>query len=95
LRLLGVNDQIGGQILNMIANDCSRIEMAFYFVPYLLIGPIQAITIIIMLFTLVDFTVLSGLVVLLFIIPIQSLLAKLLDRMRFDKFHFKIFFIFS
>jgi hypothetical protein len=87
---MGVNDQLGGQVLNLIANDASRIEMAFYFFPYLLIGPIQAISIMIMLFMLVDLTVLSGLVVLLVTIPAQTLLAKFFDRMRFDLFAFKI-----
>lgn len=82
LSLAGKNDQLGGQILNMIANDGSRIELSVYFLPYLLIGPIQAIIIIIMLIKLIDLSVLSGLIVMMITIPAQTLLAKIYDRLR-------------
>jgi hypothetical protein len=66
----------------MIANDGSRIELSIYFLPYLLIGPLQAIIIIFMLVKLIDLSVLSGLIVMAITIPAQSLLAKLFDRLR-------------
>ena len=41
LKICGPDAQSNGQIINILANDLSRIEFLFMFLPYILIGPIQ------------------------------------------------------
>jgi len=69
----------------MIANDCSRIESSFFMLPYLIIGPIQAIIIVIVITKVVDIAFAWGIALILLIVPIQSVLAKIFSRMRFIK----------
>lgn len=74
-----------GQLINLIANDASRVESVTYFIPYLLVGPIQTIAIIILIVKLIDVSVLSGLLILVISIPSQAFLGKLNDKFRFLK----------
>lgn len=80
--MLGVNNYSGGQLLNLISNDGTRLEFSVYFVPYLIVGPIEAIVITYIMARTIDVSILSGLVVLLIAIPSQTLLGKLFDRLR-------------
>jgi ABC-type multidrug transport system fused ATPase/permease subunit len=66
-----------GKILNFLSNDVSRIETAFYFLPYLIAGPLQIIGIVLMLFEMVDLSILSGIILIFIVIPIQSFLGKI------------------
>jgi ABC-type transport system involved in cytochrome bd biosynthesis fused ATPase/permease subunit len=66
-----------GKILNFFSNDVSRIETAFYFYPYLIAGPLQIIGIVLMLFEMVDSSILSGTLLIFIVIPIQSFLGKI------------------
>ena len=68
-----------GRILNLLSNDGTRIEMAFYFIPYLVIGPLLAVAIVILLIEMVDITILSGILLLFIIMPLQSVLGKVLN----------------
>ena len=76
------DDKISGQIVNLLANDGTRIEYSVYFLPYLFIAPIQTIVVIILLVKIIDFSILSGLVCLLVAIPLQTLTGKILDYLR-------------
>jgi ATP-binding cassette subfamily C (CFTR/MRP) protein 4 len=69
-----------GKIINLLSNDASRIEFGFLFVPYLIISPLQAIAIIFLLVEMVDLSMLSGILLFLTVIPLQSLVAKILNR---------------
>ena len=87
---------LDGQIINLIGNDGTRIENCLLYFPYLFVGPIQALVIIGLLVKMIDVSILSGLVLLLVFIPLQSLLGKLMDRLKyvlqkilFDIFNFK------
>lgn len=66
----------------MIANDCSRIESSVFMLPYLIIGPIQAIIIVIVMIKVVDIAFVLGVSVIFLIVPIQSILAKIFSKMR-------------
>jgi hypothetical protein len=52
----------GGQI----ATDASKLDTRLIFLPFLIIGPLEAISILIFLFNTVDISFLSGLVIYLF-----------------------------
>jgi ATP-binding cassette subfamily C (CFTR/MRP) protein 4 len=82
LKLSGLDTQSNGQIINMLANDLSRIEFLLMFMPYLFIGPFEACVVIFLLVKQVDVSVLSGLVIMAIAIPLQALLGKLYDRVR-------------
>lgn len=82
LNLCGLNSESGGQLINLLANDGGRVEFMLFFVPYLFIGPLQAIFTVIMLIKLIDVTILSGLFIMVIAIPSQSLLGKVYDRLR-------------
>jgi ATP-binding cassette subfamily C (CFTR/MRP) protein 4 len=84
--VIALNNQTRGQILNMISNDCSRIESSIFMLPYLIIGPIQAIIIVIVMVNVVDITFVCGVWVILLTIVIQSALARIFSKMRFIKF---------
>ena len=66
-----------GKIFNFLSNDVSRIETAFYFFPYLIAGPLQVIAILLMLLEMVDLSMLSGTLLILIVIPIQTFLGKI------------------
>jgi hypothetical protein len=94
------DDKISGQIVNLLANDGTRIEYSVYFLPYLVIAPIQTLIVIIMLVKIIDVSILSGLVCLLIAIPLQTLTGKILDYLRqeikfnlLNKIVFNFFFI--
>lgn len=78
----GVGNQLGGQLLNMLSNDATRIEFSVYFVPYLVVGPLEAIATAILLTKMIDVSVLSGLVIIAIAIPTQAALGKVLDKIR-------------
>ena len=76
------DDKIGGQIINLLANDGIRLEYSVFFLPYMVIAPIQTIIVIIMLVKIIDVSILSGLVLVLFAIPLQTITGKILDYLR-------------
>ena len=78
-----MNNEYSGKIINLLSNDATRVEMFHYFLPFLIISPIQAIIIIFLLIKFVNISILSGVVLLLIAIPAQSLSGKILDRLRF------------
>ncbi len=71
-----------GKILNLLSNDGSRVEMAFLFFSYLIVAPLQAIAILLLLLEMVDISILSGVLLLAIIIPLQSFLGKVLNMYR-------------
>ena len=76
----------GGKILNLLSNDGFRIEGAFIFYHYLLIAPLLTITTAILLTKMVDLSILSGLLLLLIIVPLQSILGKVLTIYKYLDF---------
>ena len=79
---VSLNSDASGRILNLLTNDSSRVERAFYFYHYLVVGPLQAVAIMILLFELVDFSILSGVLLILVLIPLQSIFGKLSNYFR-------------
>ena len=81
---------LDGQIINLIGNDGTRLENFLLYFPYIIIGPLQILIIIGLLIKMVDFSFLSGLILLFAFIPLQSLLGKILNRLRYMTFFYLI-----
>ena len=77
LNLMNLEKDANGKIINILSNDVSRIESAFYFFPYFFISPLQTIVIVLILFKMVDLSILSGITLLVLVIPLQSCFGKL------------------
>ena len=82
LNLSCIENQAGGQVLNLISNDAARIEVSPYFVAFLVIGPVLAIGSLVVLSEVVHSTFLFGFVLILIILVIQVILAKIYDYFR-------------
>lgn len=77
-----MDGQSGGQILNLLTNDLGRLEYVNLFVSYLFIAPLEAILIIYLLIYMIDVTVLSGLIIMLLVVPTQAICGKIYDHFR-------------
>ncbi|CAF0703154.1 unnamed protein product [Brachionus calyciflorus] len=82
LNTSGADNQIGGQLLNMLSNDGTRIEYSVYFLPHLIVAPILSIIIVFILAKSIDLSILSGLLIIALAIPLQSVLGNAIDKLR-------------
>lgn len=71
-----------GQMVNLMANDSSRLEMAALFVHYLWSGPFQIFVILGLLYKLIGWSVLVGFGMFLIFFPIQAKIAAWLGKFR-------------
>ena len=72
----------GGQIINLIANDASNLDTVLIFLPFIIIGPLEAIAVLLLLLKKVDVSFLAGLTLLILFIPAQSISGKLTVKFR-------------
>lgn len=72
----------GGQIINLIANDAHKLETVVLFFPFLILGPLEAIAVLVFLFYKVDVSFLAGLLLLILFIPLQSINGKLTIKFK-------------
>lgn len=82
----GADNQLGGQLINMLSNDGTRVEYSVYFIPHLIIAPLQSSIIIFILAETIDISILSGLVIIFLAIPLQSFLGNAIDKLRLINF---------
>ncbi|RMZ95933.1 putative multidrug resistance-associated lethal -like protein, partial [Brachionus plicatilis] len=82
LNMSGADNQLGGQLINMLSNDGTRVEYSVYFIPHLIIAPLQSSIIIFILAESIDISILSGLVIIFLAIPLQSFLGNVIDKLR-------------
>nr|UOU03343.1 ATP-binding cassette subfamily C4-4-2 [Brachionus rubens] len=82
LNMSGSGNNLNGQLLNMLSNDGTKLEYIVYFMSYLIVSPLESIAIVIILVKLVDVSILSGLIIIGISIPIQSLVGKIVDKLR-------------
>ena len=71
-------------MINLVTNDGARLESIVYFLPYIVIAPVQAIVIVNILILKIDKSFLSGLFLLLVLIPVQSIFAKAYSHFRYE-----------
>jgi ATP-binding cassette subfamily C (CFTR/MRP) protein 4 len=77
-----MDSQASGQILNLITNDLGRLEYVNLFLSFLVIGPLQSGFIIYLLITMIDVSVLSGLIIMVLVVPTQIVCGKIYDHFR-------------
>jgi ATP-binding cassette subfamily C (CFTR/MRP) protein 4 len=77
-----LNTKLNGKIVNLITNDAQHIEEMVFFLPYFIISPLQTIFVIHILIQNVDKSFLSGLFILLSLIPIQIISGKLFSNFK-------------
>ncbi len=85
-----MNSKLNGKIINLVTNDGARLESIVFFLPYILIAPIQAIIVVYILILKIDKSFLSGLFLLSLLIPVQTVFAKVYSHFRYT-FNFKLF----
>lgn len=78
-----LNSKLNGKMINLVTNDGARLESIVFFLPYIVIAPIQAIVIVNILIAKIDKSFLSGLFLLLVLIPVQTILAKVYSHFRY------------
>ncbi|ORX94321.1 P-loop containing nucleoside triphosphate hydrolase protein [Basidiobolus meristosporus CBS 931.73] len=71
-----------GAIINLISNDVQPFENASCFATWAIIGPIQAVVIIVLLYREIGVSVFAGLCAFVFLLPLQTYFAKRFSRMR-------------
>ena len=82
LNLACIDSKSSGHLINMLSNDCSRIEQSVYLLSYLVVAPVEATAVVVLLVYLIDCSVMSGLSIVLVAIPAQAFLSKLFDHLR-------------
>jgi hypothetical protein len=87
------------EFVNLLANDATRIEQSTLFICYLFLGPLQLAGIIVVLINYVDYTILSGVLVIFLVLPIQALINKIMQYFEYcvedfdpEKLRLKIIF---
>ncbi|XP_074657445.1 ATP-binding cassette subfamily C member 4-like [Tubulanus polymorphus] len=77
-----LNKTTVGQIVNLMSNDVSRFDIAVIFCHYLWLGPIQAVTVLALLWYNLGPSCLAGFAVLILLVPLQSYMGKLFAMLR-------------
>ncbi len=83
MNMVGFDTNSSGQLINIISTDCARVEYSILFMPFLFVAPVELAFVIMILVNTVDKTILSGLLVVAVALPIQSMLGKIFDHMRY------------
>ncbi|XP_018014703.1 ATP-binding cassette sub-family C member 4, partial [Hyalella azteca] len=65
-----------GQMVNLLSNDVNRFDSSVIFLNYLWIGPLQLIIVTLLLWDLLGWACMAGLVVIVLFIPLQSFMGK-------------------
>uniref|UniRef100_A0A2S2PCH1 Putative multidrug resistance-associated protein lethal n=1 Tax=Schizaphis graminum TaxID=13262 RepID=A0A2S2PCH1_SCHGA len=71
-----------GQVVNLISNDVNRIDLAFRFIHFLWIGPLQTILITYFLWQEIGVSSIIGITVFLAFVPLQGWLGKKISDYR-------------
>nr|QUF59454.1 ATP-binding cassette transporter Abcc4-1 [Brachionus angularis] len=82
LSIKTLDSKSAGDIINLLSTDATRIEYGIYFLPYLITGPIQAIFVILVIYSQVGYSFLTGLLLLALIMPAKWLIAKTFNKFR-------------
>ena len=72
-----------GQMVNLLSNDVNRFDLSFIFIPFIAVGPLQTMVIIVYLYFIgLEWRVLVGCGVLGFYVPFQFIMGKLFSILR-------------
>ncbi|XP_007666157.2 multidrug resistance-associated protein 4 isoform X2 [Ornithorhynchus anatinus] len=71
-----------GQIVNLLSNDVNKFDQVTIFLHFLWAGPLQALAVTALLWMEIGSSCLAGMVVLIFLLPLQSGIGKLFSSLR-------------
>ncbi|XP_056226970.1 ATP-binding cassette sub-family C member 4-like [Seriola aureovittata] len=71
-----------GQIVNLLSNDVNRFDDVTIFLHFLWVGPLQAAAVVGLLWMEIGPSCLAGMVVLMFLMPVQTLFGRLFSKFR-------------
>ncbi|XP_061829600.2 ATP-binding cassette sub-family C member 4 [Nerophis lumbriciformis] len=71
-----------GQIVNLLSNDVNRFDDVTIFIHFLWVGPLQAAVVVGLLWQEIGPSCLAGMVVILFLMPVQTLFGRLFSKFR-------------
>ncbi|KAI3366042.1 hypothetical protein L3Q82_009871, partial [Scortum barcoo] len=71
-----------GQIVNLLSNDVNKFDDVTIFLHFLWVGPLQAAAVVGLLWVEIGPSCLAGMVVLLFLMPVQTMFGRLFSKFR-------------
>ncbi|XP_076579274.1 ATP-binding cassette sub-family C member 4-like [Chaetodon auriga] len=71
-----------GQIVNLLSNDVNKFDEVTIFLHFLWVGPLQAAVVVGLLWMEIGPSCLAGMVVLMFLMPVQTLFGRLFSKFR-------------
>ncbi|CAJ1086990.1 multidrug resistance-associated protein 4 [Xyrichtys novacula] len=71
-----------GQIVNLLSNDVNRFDDVTIFLHFLWVGPLQAAAVVGLLWLEIGASCLAGMVVLMFLMPMQTMFGRLFSKFR-------------
>ncbi|XP_061546477.1 multidrug resistance-associated protein 4 [Phycodurus eques] len=71
-----------GQIVNLLSNDVNKFDDVTIFLHFLWVAPLQAATVVGLLWLEIGPSCLAGMVVLMFLMPVQTLFGRLFSKFR-------------
>ncbi|XP_016524096.1 multidrug resistance-associated protein 4 isoform X2 [Poecilia formosa] len=71
-----------GQIVNLLSNDVNKFDEVTLYLHFLWLGPLQAVSVILLLLNVIGPSCLAGMVILFILMPIQTLFGRLFSRLR-------------
>ncbi|XP_014900369.1 multidrug resistance-associated protein 4 isoform X4 [Poecilia latipinna] len=71
-----------GQIVNLLSNDVNKFDEVTLYLHFLWLGPLQAVSVILLLLYVIGPSCLAGMVILFILMPIQTLFGRLFSRLR-------------
>ncbi|XP_047432401.1 ATP-binding cassette sub-family C member 4-like [Mugil cephalus] len=71
-----------GQIVNLLSNDVSKFDDLTIFLHFLWVGPLQAAAVVGLLWSEIGPSCLAGMVVLMFLMPVQTMFGRLFSKFR-------------
>ncbi|XP_035707943.1 multidrug resistance-associated protein 4 isoform X2 [Folsomia candida] len=82
LRLHSKSESSVGYIINILSNDVSRFDTSLNFIPFIVVGPIQFVIFMVLLWQEIAISSLSGVVLIILLIPLNYFLGKILVKFR-------------
>uniref|UniRef100_UPI0037E899EE ATP-binding cassette sub-family C member 4-like n=1 Tax=Semicossyphus pulcher TaxID=241346 RepID=UPI0037E899EE len=71
-----------GQIVNLLSNDVNKFDDVTIFLHFLWVGPLQAAAVVGLLWLEIGASCLAGMVVLMFLMPVQTMFGRLFSKFR-------------
>ncbi|KAE8278604.1 Multidrug resistance-associated protein 4 [Larimichthys crocea] len=71
-----------GQIVNLLSNDVNKFDDVTIFLHFLWVGPLQAAAVVGLLWLEIGPSCLAGMVVLMFLMPVQTMFGRLFSKFR-------------